>query len=134
MYRGEYAPSHPSFAPDSTAACVSVTQNASPDQVQSLSYSSADDAAIESWVRKTVGTAYHSMSTCPMRPKESDGVVDGHLNVYGVQGLKVAGEYDTREANGVALTAQISRSAHPISERIRPRWRLSSARRRPRSS
>ncbi|RSH94202.1 hypothetical protein EHS25_004005 [Saitozyma podzolica] len=90
MYRGEYAPSHPSFAPDSTAACVSVTQNASPDQVQSLSYSSADDAAIESWVRKTVGTAYHSMSTCPMRPRESDGVVDGHLNVYGVQGLKVA--------------------------------------------
>jgi hypothetical protein len=33
-----------------------------------------------------------------MRPREEDGVVDGHLNVYGVQGLKVAGKYSARLA------------------------------------
>ena len=30
-----------------------------------------------------------------MKPREQDGVVDERLNVYGVQNLKVAGNYPT---------------------------------------
>jgi choline dehydrogenase-like flavoprotein len=31
------------------------------------------------------------MGTCAMKPREEGGVVDARLNVYGVEGLKVAG-------------------------------------------
>ncbi|KAF5367242.1 hypothetical protein D9757_011691 [Collybiopsis confluens] len=32
----------------------------------------------------------HSLGTCPMKPYNQGGVVDSKLNVYGIQGLKVA--------------------------------------------
>lgn len=31
------------------------------------------------------------IGTCAMKPRDKGGVVDERLNVYGVQGLKVAG-------------------------------------------
>lgn len=33
------------------------------------------------------------MGTCAMKPKAKGGVVDPRLNVYGVEGLKVAGQF-----------------------------------------
>ena len=33
--------------------------------------------------------------TCAMKPREQGGVVDERLNVYGVQNLKIAGNYPT---------------------------------------
>ena len=57
------------------------------------SYSEEDDKVIEDWVRGTVATAYHTISTCPMRAQKEGGVVDPRLNVHGVKGLKVAGAF-----------------------------------------
>ena len=31
------------------------------------------------------------LGTCAMKPRDAGGVVDSRLNVYGVEGLKVAG-------------------------------------------
>ena len=91
-YLGEHEASHPTFAKDSPARIESLDEPRSLHNLQPILYSEDDDKAIEDWVRMTVGTAYHSIGTCPMRPRERKGVVDVRLNVYGVKGLKVAGK------------------------------------------
>lgn len=87
-YRGELAAGHPKFPEGSAAACVELSEPLK--DVKDIVYSKEDDAAIEQWLRENVNTTWHSMATCKMAPKEQDGVVDGKLNVYGVQGLKLA--------------------------------------------
>ena len=88
-YRGELASSHPPFAPDSKAACVEL-QDGLRNNVQDIEYSAEDDEVIEDFLRKNVGTTWHSLGTCKMAPQEEKGVVDANLSVYGVEGLKVA--------------------------------------------
>ena len=51
-FQSEYEPSHPVFPVGSAAACNSNDP---------LEYTKEDDAAIEDWVRRAVGTTYHSM-------------------------------------------------------------------------
>ncbi|KAH6913452.1 hypothetical protein BKA70DRAFT_1525728 [Coprinopsis sp. MPI-PUGE-AT-0042] len=64
----------------------------SPDKpVVFLGSMAADDAAIDDYHRRTVGTAWHACGTCAMKSRESGGVVDSNLNVYGTTNLKVAG-------------------------------------------
>ncbi|KAH7065812.1 GMC oxidoreductase-domain-containing protein [Paraphoma chrysanthemicola] len=87
-YRGELAAGHPKFPEGSAAACVELSEPLK--DVKDIVYSKEDDAAIEQWLRENVNTTWHSMATCKMAPKEQDGVVDSKLNVYGVQGLKLA--------------------------------------------
>ncbi|THH31707.1 hypothetical protein EUX98_g2453 [Antrodiella citrinella] len=88
-FRGEYPPRQPVFPPGSAAAVnelpVPVDMNA-PDIV----YTKEDDEAIRDFVRKNVGTTWHALGTCSMMPRDDGGVVDSHLNVYGVKSLKVA--------------------------------------------
>ena len=36
---------------------------------------------------------FFQIGTCAMKPREQGGVVDARLNVYGVQNLKIAGNY-----------------------------------------
>lgn len=91
-YLGEHTASHPSFHSSSPARLESLEGPRDSLDVQPIVYSEEDNQAIESWVRKSVGTAYHSIGTCPMRPRSKKGVVDRRLNVYGVKNLKVAGE------------------------------------------
>ncbi|OCH90859.1 alcohol oxidase-like protein [Obba rivulosa] len=81
-YRGEYAPNHPAFSHGSNVACKA---EATPVNIDApdLEYSDEDEKAIEEYTRKHVGTTWHS-------PREQNGVVDSRLNVYGVEGLKVA--------------------------------------------
>ncbi|KAJ7096509.1 GMC oxidoreductase-domain-containing protein [Mycena belliarum] len=89
VYRGEHLPGNPTFASGSVALCqddAKPVDIAAPDIV----YTAADDAAIEAYNRAFVQTGWHSLGTCAMKPKTSAGVVDARLNVYGVQGLKVA--------------------------------------------
>ena len=86
MCRGTVAAGHPKFPSGSAAG---LDREVPLDQ--DIRYSPADDEAIVQWIRETVGTAWHSMGTCAMRPLHDGGVVDKDLNVYGVNGLKVAG-------------------------------------------
>ncbi|KAF3176744.1 hypothetical protein EYR41_011777 [Orbilia oligospora] len=53
-------------------------------------YDAEDDEAIKNFIRDTVATTWHSCGTCAMKPLKDGGVVDGKLNVYGIEGLKVA--------------------------------------------
>jgi len=46
------------------------------------------DAEIDAWVRRAVETCYHPVGTCRMG-SGSDAVVDDHLKVHGVEGLRV---------------------------------------------
>ncbi|KAI0066445.1 alcohol oxidase-like protein [Artomyces pyxidatus] len=89
LFRGEYAPMHPRFAPDSSAAIHEV-EGPVPIDAPRIVYSAEDDAEIERFTRETIGTTWHSLGTCAMKPREDGGVVDSALNVYGVKGLKVA--------------------------------------------
>ncbi|EUC42408.1 GMC oxidoreductase [Bipolaris oryzae ATCC 44560] len=49
----------------------------------------SQDKDIDSWVRNTATTLYHPAGTCKMGPRDQGGVVDQHLHVYGVQGLRI---------------------------------------------
>ncbi|KAM5384628.1 hypothetical protein ACJZ2D_001373 [Fusarium nematophilum] len=88
MYRGEVAAGHPRFPTGSKAACVEL--DAAPSNVEDLQYSLEDDKAIEQWIRENIATTWHSIGTAKMAPREKHGVVDGHLNVWGTKGLKLA--------------------------------------------
>ncbi|KAH6886980.1 GMC oxidoreductase-domain-containing protein [Thelonectria olida] len=88
MYRGELAPGHPAFPAGSPAACAEV--DAPLTDVEDLTYSAEDDAAIEKWLRENIGTTWHSIGTATMAPREEFGVVDESLNVWGTKGLKIA--------------------------------------------
>lgn len=88
-FRGEVPTWHPPFAADSPAAVVE-TDGPLPENVEDIKYSAEDDKVIEQFIRDKATTTWHSMGTCKMKPKEKGGAVDGELNVYGVDGLKVA--------------------------------------------
>ncbi|KAF8150868.1 hypothetical protein B0H34DRAFT_665906 [Crassisporium funariophilum] len=47
------------------------------------------DKELEAIIRERVETLYHPTSTCRMAPLAEDGVVDSHLRVYGIKGLRV---------------------------------------------
>ncbi|CCM05910.1 uncharacterized protein FIBRA_08148 [Fibroporia radiculosa] len=88
-YRGEYVPNHPAFPDNSAATCRSDVYPATisdPD----IEYTAEDDQAIDVYSRRVVATAWHHLGTCAMKARESGGVVDSNLNVYGVENLKVA--------------------------------------------
>ncbi|KAA1473386.1 alcohol oxidase-like protein [Dentipellis sp. KUC8613] len=89
LFRGEYAPMHPKFPPGSQAAVIEDGMP-TPLNAPRLVYTAEDDKAIELFVRKNIGSSWHSNGTCAMKAREDGGVVDSKLNVHGVQGLKVA--------------------------------------------
>ena len=47
------------------------------------------DEELEKVVRERLETLYHPACTCRMAPQAEKGVVDSHLRVYGVAGLRV---------------------------------------------
>ncbi|KAI1389497.1 alcohol oxidase [Hypoxylon trugodes] len=88
LFRGELSSGHPPFPASSKAACIA------PDgplvEVQDIEYSAEDDSIIDEWARDHVSSAWHSLGTCKMAPRDEYGVVDQCLSVYGVEGLKIA--------------------------------------------
>ncbi|KAJ7158530.1 GMC oxidoreductase-domain-containing protein [Mycena filopes] len=87
-FRGEYALEHPLFPAGSAAACAKV-DGPVPIDAPDIVYSAEDDEAIDRYHRAVVGTTWHSLGTCAMKPRNQGGVVDARLNVYGVRNLKV---------------------------------------------
>ncbi|KAJ7620940.1 hypothetical protein FB45DRAFT_927948 [Roridomyces roridus] len=87
-FRGSFEPAHPKY-PQGSAARETETQPV-PLGAPKMEYSKEDDAAIDEFLRGAVQTAWHSLGTCAMKPRDQGGVVDNKLNVYGVKNLKVA--------------------------------------------
>ncbi|RYP04331.1 hypothetical protein DL764_004524 [Monosporascus ibericus] len=88
VYRGEVASSHPPFPAGSDAACGE--RDGPLTDVRDIKYTAEDDAILEQWLRKNVGSTWQSLGTCKMAAVNEMGVVDPMLSVYGVEGLKVA--------------------------------------------
>ncbi|PPQ64199.1 hypothetical protein CVT24_008617 [Panaeolus cyanescens] len=88
-YRGEEPTGHPAFKETSAAAIVADDKPHSADE-PNIVYTPEDDEIIDDFLRARVSTSWHSCGTCAMKPRDQGGVVDSRLNVYGVQGLKVA--------------------------------------------
>ncbi|KAJ7158537.1 GMC oxidoreductase-domain-containing protein [Mycena filopes] len=88
LYRGEYVPRNPRFTVGNDAC----RQDQAPVDVSApnIVYTKDDDAVIDAFHREYVQTTWHSLGTCAMKPRNEMGVVNDRLNVYGVQGLKVA--------------------------------------------
>ncbi|KAI2464166.1 putative alcohol oxidase [Annulohypoxylon bovei var. microspora] len=78
---GETPGMHPTFPAGSKAANNGTGE---------FEYTTEDDKIIEEWIREHLDSTWHPIGTCKMAPREKLGVVDPSLNVYGVQGLKVA--------------------------------------------
>ncbi|THU82506.1 alcohol oxidase [Dendrothele bispora CBS 962.96] len=89
-YRGETPSGHPKFPEGSAAAARGECDGPEPIEAEDIVYTEEDDRAIDNFHRDVVNTAWHSLGTCAMKPREQNGVVDSSLNVYGVQNLKVA--------------------------------------------
>ncbi|KAH9046735.1 alcohol oxidase-like protein [Lactarius hengduanensis] len=89
-FRGEPPVLHPPFAPGGPASIIAHAEGPIPFDAPRIVYSEEDERVLEAFARANVGTAYHSLGTCAMKPREQGGVVDARLNVYGVHGLKVA--------------------------------------------
>ncbi|KJA13768.1 GMC oxidoreductase [Hypholoma sublateritium FD-334 SS-4] len=87
VYRGAVPQMHPKFPEGS---CAVTTEEVSPVDLSSprITYTAEDDAAIDEYHRRTGEPTL--LGTCAMKPRQSGGVVDPRLNVYGVEGLKVA--------------------------------------------
>jgi alcohol oxidase len=90
IYRGELASMHPRFPEGSKAAVQEKADGPIPLDTPRVQYSAEDDKAIEQATREVVGTTWHSLGTCKMKPRDKNGVVDPALNVYGVKRLKLA--------------------------------------------
>ncbi|PIL25969.1 hypothetical protein GSI_11723 [Ganoderma sinense ZZ0214-1] len=88
-YRGEIAGGHPAFSAKSQAV-PRLQEGPVPISAPKFEYTDEDEKAIEDYIRQAVRTAWHSLGTCAMKGREKGGVVDSRLNVYGVEGLKVA--------------------------------------------
>ncbi|PBK75883.1 alcohol oxidase [Armillaria solidipes] len=89
-YRGYTVATHPLFPKGSEAATEFRVQGPVAISALDIHYTEEDDAAIDDYHRLKVATTWHSLGTCAMKPRSQGGVVDSHLNVYGVQNLKVA--------------------------------------------
>jgi len=89
VYRGVVQQLHPKF-PDGSEAITKTETSPVDMSAPKITYDADDDAAIDDYHRLNVSTTWHSLGTCAMKPRERGGVVDPKLNVYGVEGLKVA--------------------------------------------
>ncbi|KAF8728294.1 hypothetical protein AX14_006823, partial [Amanita brunnescens Koide BX004] len=89
LYRGEYPSRHPKF-PAGSAAEAKYSEAPVAIDSPDIAYTKDDDEAINEFHRRTASTAFHSIGTCAMKPRDEGGVVDPRLNVYGTQCLKVA--------------------------------------------
>ncbi|KAK2616262.1 hypothetical protein QQS21_000897 [Conoideocrella luteorostrata] len=97
MFEGEVPIAHPKFREGSKAALLNhhpvdggYKSAEERRNLPPIEYDAEDDAAIEDYIRTYLTTPWHSLGTCKMAPREKGGVVDKDLNVYGMEGLKLA--------------------------------------------
>ena len=73
---------------------------------------------LDDFIRRYATGAYHLSSTCRMAAKEDGGVVDQHLRVYGIEGLRVADASIFPRLVGVKPQATIVLVAEKCAEMI----------------
>ncbi|RAQ76969.1 glucose-methanol-choline (gmc) oxidoreductase [Aspergillus flavus] len=79
--------------------------------------------AARKYARDNLVSMWHFAGTCSMLPREKDGVVDSHLKVYGVEGLRVV------DASAIPLisTANLQATVYAFAERaadlIKQEWK-----------
>ena len=79
------------------------------------------DQDLETFIRSTAGTLYHPAGSCKLGARESGGVVDQSLRVYGVQGLRVV------DASVIPMlpAAHLMTTVYAIAEKVSlSLWRL----------
>ncbi|KAH8924774.1 GMC oxidoreductase [Atractiella rhizophila] len=113
---GEHEPSHPSFPPSSPVRTegrqrpsLSVVSSLPPpgeskrsrfaewnvlddsmeEEPEELKYGPDDDVILKNWIKDNLQFRDPS-GTCAMKPEQEGGVVDSRLNVYNVEGLRIA--------------------------------------------
>ena len=99
-YLGPVESFHPLFADGSKASFKVADQTillTKREHIKDVEYSREDDEVILKFLRENISPSWHGLGTSAMKPLEHSGVVDGSLNVYGVEGLKVVGEFLCRE-------------------------------------
>lgn len=91
-FRGEVREFHPPFSEASAARCIEYPTAEQRVEIANskVVYTGEDNKVIEEWVKANFFAVWHWLGTAAMRPRAQGGVVDENLNVYGVQGLKVA--------------------------------------------
>jgi alcohol oxidase len=92
-FRGEVSGLHPAFPAGSAASLLAKADGPVPFDAPALVYSAEDDAAVETYQRQFVSTAWHSLGTCSMKPRGAGGVVDSKLSVYGLENVKICGAF-----------------------------------------
>jgi nitrate reductase alpha subunit len=70
--------------------------------------------ALAAYVKTTVGTEYHPMSSCSMLPKDKGGVVDTRLVVYGTSNVRVA----DASIMPVHVSAHLMASTYGVAEKV----------------
>ena len=92
-FKGEVKEYHPAFSPDSAARVREFPTDEDLEEMRStkIEYTPEDEKVMGEFLKTNVFSVWHWLGTCSMKPREDGGVVDAGLNVYGVQGLKVAG-------------------------------------------
>ena len=92
-FRGEASETHPPFSETSAARCIEfpTTEQRAEIVKTKIIYTEEDNKIIEAWVGKTIFPVWHWLGTTAMKPRENGGVVDRHLGVHGLKGLKIAG-------------------------------------------
>ncbi|KAH9055344.1 alcohol oxidase-like protein [Lactarius vividus] len=78
-FRGEPPMLHPKFAPGGPASVIAHADGPVPFDAPRIVYSEEDERALEEFARAEVTTAWHSLGTCAMKPREQGGVVDSKL-------------------------------------------------------
>ncbi|KAF7629682.1 putative glucose-methanol-choline oxidoreductase [Aspergillus flavus] len=79
--------------------------------------------AARKYARDNLVSMWHFAGTCSMLPREKDGVVDSHLKVYGIEGLRVV------DASAIPLisTANLQATVYAFAERaadlIKQEWK-----------
>lgn len=89
-YRGPLEITHPKF-PSGSKASYEYVDNVSAEKGFPVPIESTPED--DNIIRQSIGTTWHSISTCSMKKRENGGVVDERLNVYDVEGLKVVGTF-----------------------------------------
>ncbi|TFK36631.1 alcohol oxidase-like protein [Crucibulum laeve] len=90
VFRGEYLPAHPPFSESGEAKGIKDASQPVDASKPDVFYEDEDERILEEYLRNYTQTSWHSLGTCAMKPRSQGGVVDDQLDVYGVNGLKVA--------------------------------------------